>query len=123
MLTHSTSCTASAETVLGFVDVTDQVQAAVGGCGVSDGRVTIVRPDDGCALVVNERERGLHADVQATIQRLASTNGAGPPPVGSASLVLPIVGGRVHLGTWQRILMLELSEPQERSLLVQVVGE
>ncbi len=123
MRTHSTSCTASAETTLGFVDLTDQVQDAVQGCGVADGRVTIVRPDDGCALVVNEQERGLHADVQATIQRLASANGTPAIPVGSASLVLPVVAGRVHLGTWQRILMLELAEPQERSLLVQVVGE
>lgn len=123
MRTHSTSCTASAETTLGFVDLTDQVQDAVQGCGVSAGRVTIVRPDGGCALVVNEQERGLHADVQATIQRLTSANGTPALPVGSASLVLPVVAGRVHLGTWQRILMLELAEPQERSLLVQVVGE
>ena len=121
MLTHSTTCRAAAQATLGFVDVTDQVQDAVGRSGVADGRVTIVRPDDDCALVVNEQERGLHADVQATIQRLA--NGSGPPPVGSATLVLPVVGGRVHLGTWQRILMLELAEPTERSLLIQVVGE
>lgn len=121
MLTHSIRCSAQAETCLGFVDVTDEVQEAVSGCGISDGRVTVAREDSGCALVVNEQERGLHADVQATIQRLA--NGAGPPPVGSATLVLPVVAGRVHLGTWQRILMLELAEPRERSLLIQVVGE
>lgn len=121
MLTHATKCIAAAETTLGFVDITDRVQDAVASSPVTDGRVTIIRPDAGCALVVNEQERGLHADVQATIQRL--TNGSGPPPVGCASLVLPVVGGRVHLGTWQRVLMLELSEPRERSLLIQVVGE
>lgn len=123
MLTHNSNCTVSAATTFGLVDVTEQVQEVVTSCGVSDGRVTIVRPDEGCALVVNEQERGLHADVQATIERLSSNNGAGVPPVGSASLVLPVVRGRVHLGTWQRILMLELSEPQDRPLLVQVVGE
>lgn len=123
MLTHSTTCTASAQTTLGFVDITDQIEEAVARCGVGDGRVTIVRPDDGCALIVNERERGLHADVQATIQRLSQNNGNGPPPVGSATLVLPVVGGRIHLGTWQRILMLELDEPRKRSIEIQVVGE
>ena len=123
MLTYSSNCRVAAATTFGLVDITDQVQEVVASCGVLDGRVTIVRPDDGCALVVNEQERGLHADVQATIQRLFSNNGSGPPPVGCASLVLPIVGGRVHLGTWQRILMVELAEPQDRSLLVQVVGE
>lgn len=123
MLTHNTTCTAAAQTTLGFVDITDEVQREVARCGVREGRVTIVRSDEGCALVVNERERGLHADVQATIQRLAGDNGIAPPSVGSATLVLPVVRGRIHLGTWQRILMLELAEPKERSIEIHVVGE
>lgn len=123
MLTHNATCEATAPTILGFVDITDQVQSAVAASEVTDGRVTVLRPAPGCTLVLNEQERGLHADVQAAIRRLDLDNGSGPPPVGSASLVLPIVGGRVHLGTWQRILMLELEQPQSRPLLVQVVGE
>ena len=123
MLTHSTTCEASATTPLGFVDITDQVQAAVASSDVTDGRVTVLRSEPGCTLVVNEQEKGLHADVQATIKRLELADGTGPPPVGSASLVLPVVGGRVHLGTWQRILMLELEQPRPRPLVVQVVGE
>lgn len=123
MLTHNATCEASAPTILGFVDVTDEVQAAVVDSAVTDGRVTIMRPEPGCTLVVNEQEKGLHADVQATIRRLELSDGSGTPPVGSASLVLPVVGGRVHLGTWQRILMLELEEPRPRPLIVQVVGE
>jgi thiamine phosphate synthase YjbQ (UPF0047 family) len=123
MLTHNTTCEASAPTLLGFVDITDQVQAAVSSSAVTDGRVTVLRLEPGCTLVVNEQEKGLHADVQATIRRLELENGSGPPPVGSASLVLPVVGGRVHLGTWQRILMLELEQPRPRPLVVQVVGE
>ena len=123
MLTHNATCEASAPAPLGFVDITDEVQSAVSESSVNDGRVTIMRSEPGCTLVVNEQERGLHADVQATIRRLELENGAGAPPVGSASLVLPVVAGRVHLGTWQRILMLELEEPRPRSLVVQVVGE
>ena len=123
MLTHNTTCEATALAALGFVDITDQIQAAVADSQINDGRVTVLRSEPGCTLVVNEQERGLHADVQATIQRLQLDNGSGPPPVGSASLVLPIVGGRIHLGTWQRILMLELEQPRTRPLLVQVVGE
>ena len=123
MLTHNATCEASASTTFGFVDVTDDVQAAVSESSVTDGRVTIMRPEPGCTLVVNEQEKGLHADVQATIRRLELDDGSGTPPVGSASLVLPVVRGRVHLGTWQRILMLELEEPRPRPLVVQVVGE
>lgn len=123
MLTHNATCEVTAPSALGFVDITEQVQRAVAESQVSDGRVTVLRSEAGCTLVVNEQERGLHADVQATIRRLELDNGSGPPPVGSASLVLPVVGGRIHLGTWQRILMLELEQPRTRPLLVQVVGE
>ena len=123
MLTHNTTCDAAALATYGFVDITDEIQAVVTSSEVSNGRVTVLRSEPGCTLVVNEQERGLHADVQATIRRLELDNGSGPPPVGSASLVLPIVGGRIHLGTWQRILMLELEQPRTRPLLVQVVGE
>lgn len=123
MITHNTTCEATAPGSLAFLDITDQIQAVVQASGVEDGRVTVLRSEPGCSLVVNEQERGLHADVQATIRRLELHNGSGPPPVGSASLVLPVVGGRVHLGTWQRILMLELEQPRTRPLHVQVVGE
>jgi thiamine phosphate synthase YjbQ (UPF0047 family) len=122
MLTHQATCEAAASSTLGFVDITDDVEAAVRNSPVVNGRVTILRTEPGCALVVNEQERGLHADVQATIQRLG-LGSAATPPVGSASLVLPVVNGRVHLGTWQRILMLELEEPRTRPFLVHVVGE
>ncbi|MFP5353372.1 MAG: YjbQ family protein [Actinomycetota bacterium] len=123
MLTYDMTCEATAPTTLGFVDITEQVQNAVALSQVTDGRVTVLRSEPGCSLILNEQERGLHADVQATIRRLELNNGSGPPPVGSASLVLPVVGGRIHLGTWQRILMLELEQPRTRPLLVQVVGE
>jgi thiamine phosphate synthase YjbQ (UPF0047 family) len=122
MLTHQAACEAVASSRLGFVDITDEVELAVRDSPVANGRVTILRTEPGCALVVNEQERGLHADVQATIQRLG-LGGETTPPVGSASLVLPVVDGRIHLGTWQRILMLELEEPRARPLLVHVVGE
>lgn len=122
MRTHQDTCTVSADVALGFVDITDDVQQVVESCEVRAGRVTVLRSDDGCALVLNEKEKGLHADVQAAIERLSSDAGVAPP-VGSASLVLPVVDGRLYLGTWQRLLMLELDTPRRRPLLVQVVGE
>ncbi len=123
MLTHQSTCLATAGDPLGFVDVTDQIQDIVTASEVTNGRVTVLRTEDGSTLIINEKESGLHHDVRTTIERLSAEEGAGTPPVGCASLVLPVVGGRIHLGTWQRILMLELEVPRDRSLLVQVVGE
>jgi thiamine phosphate synthase YjbQ (UPF0047 family) len=50
-------------------------------------------------------------------------NGLSPVSIGSPSAVLPVVDGRVHLGMWQRLLLVELEGPRERSLNVQIVGE
>lgn len=123
MQTHQDTCSVSAASRLGFVDITDEVQEVIGSSSVTHGRVTVLRAQDGCALVLNEKEKGLHADVQAAIERLTANEAGDPPPVGSASVVLPVVDGRAYLGTWQRILMVELEAPRRRPLLVHVVGE
>jgi thiamine phosphate synthase YjbQ (UPF0047 family) len=35
---------------------------------------------------------------------------------------IPIAGGRMELGRWQRIFLLELDRPRDRQLVVQVFG-
>jgi secondary thiamine-phosphate synthase enzyme len=40
----------------------------------------------------------------------------------SASETVPIVDGRLSLGTWQRIFLVELDHPRLRRVLVNVVG-
>jgi thiamine phosphate synthase YjbQ (UPF0047 family) len=41
----------------------------------------------------------------------------------STSEVVPIVAGKLALGTYQSVLFLELDGPRQRSLFVQVTGE
>jgi thiamine phosphate synthase YjbQ (UPF0047 family) len=43
--------------------------------------------------------------------------------LGSSSVVLPATDGRLRLGVWQRVLLVELEAPQQRRIVVQVVGE
>jgi thiamine phosphate synthase YjbQ (UPF0047 family) len=38
-------------------------------------------------------------------------------------VVLPASEGRLQLGRWQRLLLVELEEAAERSVSIQVVGE
>ena len=35
-----------------------------------------------------------------------------------ASLTLPVIGGTLHLGTWQRVLLVECNGPRRRTLVV-----
>jgi len=41
----------------------------------------------------------------------------------STSEIVPIVEGKLALGTYQSILFIELDGPRERTLLIQVAGE
>jgi thiamine phosphate synthase YjbQ (UPF0047 family) len=42
--------------------------------------------------------------------------------LGSASESIPVRGGELLLGTWQRVLFLELDRARDRRWIVQVVG-
>jgi secondary thiamine-phosphate synthase enzyme len=124
MRTHQIECSARTSDTLGFVDLTDDIQTALHASGIEDGQVTIFSPHTTCAILVNERESGLLEDIKRTIGRLSS-NGAQQSAgmVGATSVVLPAVEGELWLGTWQRVLLVELGEPAERSVVIQIVGE
>jgi thiamine phosphate synthase YjbQ (UPF0047 family) len=115
MKTHQTECTATTKTALDFVDITDEVQ----GAGIASGQVTVFAPHRDCAILINERESGLHTDIRTTLERL----GGKRTVVGSKSVVLPAMDGELRLGQWQRVLLLELDRAQKRSIIVQIVGE
>lgn len=124
MRTRRFDCTTTTTRVLDFVDITDDVDATVAACGISDGQVTVFSESSSCALVVNERESGLIEDIRKSVDRLEA---AGPRSdgylIGSNSVVLPAVQGRLRLGTWQRLLLVELERPDTRRIVVQIVGE
>jgi secondary thiamine-phosphate synthase enzyme len=124
MRTHRSECTAATTTTPDFVDITDEVQTALTDSGIRDGQVTVFSPERSCSLLVQERESGLLADIEQTMQRLGRPAGDTRfSLVGSPSVVLPAVGGRLRLGSWQRVLLVELAEPHPRSVIVQVTGE
>jgi secondary thiamine-phosphate synthase enzyme len=107
-----------------FVDITDDVQGCLDESGIRAGQVTVFSPQPNCAIVVNELESGLLTDIRSAADRL----GASRPQdrrtmIGSASVVFPAVDGKLRLGTWQRVLLVELEGPSTRSILVQIVGE
>lgn len=119
MKTHQIECTATTTTALDFVDITDEVEEALRASGIGSGQVTVFAPHRDCAILINERESGLHTDIRAALERL----GGKRTVVGSKSVVLPAMDGRLRLGQWQRVLLLELHGGQERSIIVQIVGE
>ena len=121
--THQAEFAVATARVPDFVDISDRVQEVLTSSGIVHGQVTVFSPSGGCPLIVNERESGLLADIQDAMDRLGGPPAHGRGVIGSNSVVLPAVGGRLRLGTWQRILLVELERTADRSLVVQIVGE
>lgn len=115
------------------VDVTSQVEEfvlSVGGSGLLVVRV----PHTTAAVTVNEAEPGLLEDIAEALLKIAPIdypwrhnridNNAHAHVAASLvgdSRVIPVVNGGLVLGTWQRILLVELDGPRSRQVQVYYV--
>lgn len=130
---------------LQFVDLTALVAERVRQSGVSDGIVTVQSRHTTAAIVVNENEPLLLADFAEILEEWAPAgrryrhndlDARGPvdpdeKPNGhaharalllGASVCLNVASGRIDLGRWQSIFLVELDGPRKRSISVQVLG-
>ena len=122
------------------LDITGEVAAAVARSGIQTGLACIFTPSSTSAILTNEFEPGLmEEDMPAARERLFPesldygherrwADGNGHSHVRAMflgpSLTVPVVNGRLALGTWQQVVFLELdNKPRRRGVLVQVVGE
>ena len=122
-----------------IVDLTADVQAAVAESGVSTGQAALLVHGSTAALTTLEYEPGLvNHDIAAAMERIAPRDGRyeheetwhddnGHSHVRASligpSLALPVVEGRIPLGTWQQIVLIDFdTRPREREVVVTVVG-
>ncbi len=112
-----------------ILDITPQVQEALTGLGLGDGVVLLYCPHTTCALTVNEvADPDVRADVSralaALVPKIPFRHGEGNSPAHllaallGPSLLLPVEGGRLALGTWQGIYLCEFDGPRTRSVWV-----
>ncbi|MGE5274053.1 MAG: secondary thiamine-phosphate synthase enzyme YjbQ [Verrucomicrobiota bacterium] len=130
-------------------DITDDVTEAVRESGVQDGIACVYSPHTTCCVRVNEFEQGFLEDFAQLLLRLVPretyyahddwdrrTENICPEDMdfgnghshcmamllGTAGESIPIRNGELQLGTWQRVLFLELDRERDRRWIVQVVG-
>ena len=117
-----------------MVDVTGQVQQEVSRSGVDEGRLTLYVPHTTAAITINEgADPAVKADILMVLNQIVPwkanyrhMEGNSPAHVkasliGSAETVI-ISGGRVVLGTWQRIFFCEFDGPRSRKLHLQIAS-
>jgi secondary thiamine-phosphate synthase enzyme len=120
-------------------DITDLVAAAVEESTCTAGIATVFVVGSTAAVTTIEFEPGAVADLNRLLQTIAPREADyrhhlrwgddnGSSHVRAAllgpSLTVPFGGGKLILGTWQQIALVELdTRPRKRELVVQVVGE
>ncbi len=119
-------------------DLTDAVSAGVDESGIRSGMVTVFVPGSTAGITAIEYEPGMIRDLQEFLERLAPARGKyhhnhggdsnGHAHVRSAfigpSLAVPLIDGRLELGTWQQIVLVDFDDrPRRRDVTVQIVGE
>ncbi|MBW2015653.1 MAG: YjbQ family protein [Deltaproteobacteria bacterium] len=122
-----------------IIDLTPQVMDRLRRSGIQMGAVTLFIPGSTAALTTIEYESGVINDLKKAIERMAPKDlhyehnerwgdGNGYAHVRAAllgpSLHIPVVEGRLTLGTWQQIVLLDFdNRPRERHIIMQVSGE
>jgi secondary thiamine-phosphate synthase enzyme len=122
----------------GFVDLTAEIEKFVGDAKAREGAVTLFIRHTSASLTIQENaDPSVLADLQTALERLAPENAGwthdteGPDDMPahiktmltSASLQIPVVNGKMVLGTWQAIYLVEhRSRPHRREVVMQFVG-
>jgi secondary thiamine-phosphate synthase enzyme len=111
-----------------LVDLTGDCAGFLAEIGAADGLLTVFAPHATAGVVVVELGAGTEPDLLGALDRLLPrddrwVHGHGSPGHGadhvlpllaSPSLVVPVVGGRMTLGTWQSIALLDPNRDNSR---------
>jgi secondary thiamine-phosphate synthase enzyme len=115
-----------------MVDITDAVQERLDAAGVRDGVVHLWSLHTTCAIVVNEgADPDVCRDIVVALRRLAPREGDYRHAEGNSDAhlktlfagpgeTLLVEGGRLVLGTWQRVFLAEWDGPRRRQVAVLV---
>ena len=118
---------------LDFQDITELVASVIAEAKVRTGTATVFIPGATGAIVLNENEPGAVEDFKAAIERLVPKkanykHGENPQShvrslMLGPSCTIPVRDGRLQLGTWQSIFLVELDiRPRKRKVSITIVG-
>ncbi len=119
-----------------IVDITGDASAIVKKSGVKNGIALVSVPHTTAAVLVNENEPGLLSDITRELQNIIDWQAPyehnriddnAPSHITAAflgpSIALPVIAGRLSLGTWQSVFFVELDGPRNRRAVVTVMGD
>lgn len=122
-----------------ILDVTQEAAEFVQASEVKDGMLLLFTPGSTAGVTTIEFESGAVSDLKRALDLVASReqvyehnqrwgDGNGHSHVRAAmlgpSLTVPVLNGRLNLGTWQQIVLCDFdNRPRRRRLSLQVIGD
>ena len=118
-----------------IVDISSKVGEIVKSTGIKNGIINIFTRHSTSAIVINENESGLVKDFENLLKKIVPENNDYFHNVidnnadshlrsfllgGSQSI--PVIDGRMDLGTWQSIFFVELDGPRSRKVKITAMG-
>lgn len=126
-------------------NITPQIQEFIDATTIRNGQALVFSQHTTTALAINENEVRLWEDVKAFLHKLAPETDKylhndlhlrdvpEDEPINAhshlmammlnTSEVIPIVDGKLALGTWQSVLFFELDGARKRKVLLQISGD
>lgn len=126
-------------------NITSQIQKFIDETEIKNGQVLVFSRHTTTALAINENEERLLKDVQVFLKKLAPEDDKylhndlhlrdvpEDEPINAhshlmammltTSEIVPIVDGKLGLGTYQSVLFFELDGARQRTVFLQITGE
>lgn len=119
-----------------IVDITSLVEKWISEKGVSTGILVAYVPHTTASIVINEAEPGLLKDIVDLLKEetkpganwrhnLVDSNAHAhlTNVLLGSDKVIPVSEGKLSLGTWQRVLLVEMDGPRKRKVVLVYIGE
>ncbi len=138
MAVHTGELSLSTRGNADMVDITEGVQRVVAAAGVDEGIASAFVRGSTAAITTMEHERGNVADLEAVLERAVPQRGeyehnrlnhdTNSHAHQRASIIgpseaVPVVEGRLALGAWQQLVLIDFDDrARERTVFVQVLS-
>ena len=123
----------------GFVNITPQVEAALGRSGIREGLCLVNAMHITASVFINDDEGGLHHDYEKWLERLAphaptdqyrhnltgedNADAHLKRQVMGREVVVAVSGGRLDFGRWEQVFYGEFDGRRRKRVLVKIIGE
>jgi len=117
-----------------FIDLSEKVQRVVSKSEVRNGIAHVFAPHATGVIVLTEHDWNLLEDIKSVLENLLPKRASYRHPSNAHSHLrsmflppdrtLPVIDGKLVLGTWQSLLFVETDvHPRRRTVIIQVLGE